>query len=142
SGIVKTRVEAYSTKTDKAGKFLLRNLPSGVAYWLSASLPRKDLRYMPTVSKPIDNIRVVLIPAGPHPNRTDQFNVAWPATNGHFRMNNVPPGDYKVYAWEYSEDDAWSDPNFLQLYKGSGTAVHIRPQMEEHVDTPLIPPWL
>jgi hypothetical protein len=48
SGIVKNSIEVYFAKTDKTGKFLIRNLPSGVAYWLVASAPQtKDRRYMP-----------------------------------------------------------------------------------------------
>src|SRR6187399_3444061 len=49
SGIVNTNVEVFSAKTDKAGVFVIRNLPSGVPVWLTASLAGRDLRYMPTV---------------------------------------------------------------------------------------------
>jgi len=93
-------------------------------------------------SKPVENIRAVLVPAVPHPNRADRFKSAWTDRTGHFRMAGVPPGDYILYAWEHTEEDAWRDPNFLRLYEGRGTPVQIRPRMEERVETPLIPPWL
>jgi hypothetical protein len=40
-------------------------------------------------------------------------------------MDNLPPGDYTVYA---SDDDAggmWWDPNFVKKYEGSGKPLHV-----------------
>jgi hypothetical protein len=35
------------------------------------------------------------------------------------------PGDYKVFAWEIVESNAWTDADFLRNYENNGTAVRI-----------------
>lgn len=36
---------------------------------------------------------------------------------GRFTLGGLAPGEYRVYAWEEVEEDAWLDPEFLKLYE-------------------------
>jgi hypothetical protein len=79
----------------------------------------------------IPNARVVLVPD--RRNRLDLFKTVRTDESGEFRFEFVPPGDYKLFAWELIEDGAWLDPDFIQLYEDRGTAVAIRPASDQTV---------
>lgn len=50
-----------------------------------------------------------------------------------------PPGDYKLFAWEQIEDEAFKDPEFLALYEARGTSVHVEEKKQQYLQLPLIP---
>ena len=45
--------------------------------------------------------------------------------SGRFEFQNVPPGNYKLFAWETVEPGAWQDPDFMRPFEASGVPVHI-----------------
>ena len=44
---------------------------------------------------------------------------------GNFAFENVPPGNYKAFAWEAVESGAWGDPNFMRSQEERGVPVHV-----------------
>lgn len=46
--------------------------------------------------------------------------------NGHFRIETVPPGDYKVYAWDDNTRVEYANPEWMQR-NGKGVAVTVGP---------------
>lgn len=44
---------------------------------------------------------------------------------GHFKLLNVPPGDYKVYAWDDAFQVAYADADWMRRYAGSGADVTV-----------------
>ena len=84
------------------------------------------------------NTAVVLVPAVR--GRFDLYKVANSAGNGRFRMQGIPPGEYKLFAWEYVEDGAWYDAAFMRTREGGGKAVRINeggnPEISLTVDRP------
>ena len=50
--------------------------------------------------------------------------------NGHFDLKSIPPGDYKVFAWEDVEPGIWQDPEFLKDHEKNGQPLTIR--KDEH----------
>jgi hypothetical protein len=44
--------------------------------------------------------------------------------NGHFRIDTVPPGDYKVYAWDDNTSVEYANPDWMQR-NGHGVAVTV-----------------
>ena len=68
---------------------------------------------------------VVLIPEGGIRFRVDhRFTVT--DASGRFRIERIPPGDYKVFAWKNIENGAWQDPDFVRPYESSGKLIHIK----------------
>jgi len=53
-------------------------------------------------------------------------------SSGHFRMDTIPPGDYKVYAWDNNVNVEYANADWMQRY-GKGVAVTIRPGPNEKV---------
>ena len=86
--------------------------------------------------QPIPNVRVVLVPA--RRNRIDPFKTTRTGESGEFRFESVPPGDYKLFAWEDIEDGAWLDPDVIELYESRGTAVAVGAASDQTVTVGLI----
>jgi hypothetical protein len=36
--------------------------------------------------------------------------------NGNFTLHGLPPGDYKIFAWEEVETNAWMDRDYRQPF--------------------------
>jgi hypothetical protein len=45
--------------------------------------------------------------------------------NGHFKLQNLPPGDYTIYAWDDPNEVEYADPEWMRRYGGSGVAVTV-----------------
>ncbi len=60
-----------------------------------------------------------------HRKRYDLFRQATSDATGRIRLDNVVPGDYKLFAWEVVESNAWTDPDFLRNYENNGVAVRV-----------------
>jgi hypothetical protein len=73
--------------------------------------------------QPAANAMVVLVPAAR--GRFDLYRLAGSNGNGRFQMQGIPPGEYKVFAWEYAEDGAWYDAAFMQARESGGKAIRI-----------------
>ena len=70
--------------------------------------------------------------------RTDMYKVTSTDTSGRFQVQGLPPGDYKVFAWEGVENGSWMDPELVARYENWGQAVHIEEGKSQTVDLPLI----
>lgn len=57
--------------------------------------------------------------------RTDLYKTTSTDSSGRFRFDRIPPGDYKVFAWQEVDDEAWYDPEFMRAYENRGTPVRI-----------------
>ncbi len=84
------------------------------------------------------NARVALVPDAPLRGRLDLYRTAASDFSGGFRLSNVPPGDYKVFAWEEAEDNAWTDPEFLRLDESRGKSLRIGAGRSESVNVTVI----
>jgi hypothetical protein len=49
---------------------------------------------------------------------TDQF--------GHFEFHGLPPGKYKLFAWEGVEEGIWEDEEFLKDYEDKGILIEVK----------------
>jgi hypothetical protein len=57
--------------------------------------------------------------------RTDLFKTASTDETGQFLMEGVPPGDYRVFAWENVAEFAWRDPAFMRDFEERGRPVRM-----------------
>jgi len=84
------------------------------------------------------NAKVALVPEGPSRGRLDLYKSAATDASGNFRITRVPPGDYKVFAWEEAEDNAWTDPEFLRPEEGRGKSLRVGAGRSESVNVTVI----
>jgi hypothetical protein len=58
---------------------------------------------------------------------------------GQFLFESIPPGDYRVFAWEDVEDRAWQDPGFVRPYLEMSKAVRVLENSRQTVEVTSIP---
>ena len=75
--------------------------------------------------KPVPGATVVLVPEPALRGRSDRFEDCATDQNGRYRLENVAPGDYKVFAWDDIEPGAWFDPDFFRDIESRGEAVKL-----------------
>jgi protocatechuate 3,4-dioxygenase beta subunit len=94
----------------------------------------------PGTGQPAPGATVVLIPQ--EKERRDQ-NTYYRQTatdqRGAYTLKNVPPGEYKVFAWEDLEPGAYMDPEFMKPIEGKGESVSLRESDQKTVTLTLIP---
>lgn len=65
---------------------------------------------------PLSGATVVLVPPTEKRDQFHLFNVAMSDQNGKFTFKAIPPGEYKLFAWDGVEQGAWQDPEFLARF--------------------------
>ena len=88
--------------------------------------------------KPVPGIQAVLIPARGI-NRFDLYKTSVTDDKGRFTIRGITPGDYKIYAWEALEQNAWFDSDLLRQYEQKGSFMHITEGAKEPVEVKIIP---
>lgn len=80
---------------------------------------------------------VVLVPEQSR-DRPELFKTASSDQNGRFSIANIPPGEYKLFAWEALEPYAYFDPELLRPVESSGTSVHLEESARRTIDLKII----
>jgi hypothetical protein len=77
--------------------------------------------------QPLGGVFVILIPDIPAARlyRTDMYKTTSTDAEGRFEIKGLPPGDYKVFALQGFEKDAWLDPDFFKPYENRGLTVKV-----------------
>jgi protocatechuate 3,4-dioxygenase beta subunit len=71
--------------------------------------------------------------------RYDLNRITTTDQNGRFSLKGIPPGEYKVYAWEDIEPGAHTDPEFLKPHEGKATKLSLKNKSQEQVSLVQIP---
>jgi Carboxypeptidase regulatory-like domain len=92
------------------------------------------------LGNPVAHPTVVLVPSPPHRNNPDLY-LKWSAdVSGKFSIPTVPPGAYKIFAWDsppYGEP--WQNADFIAAYESIGVSIQIEPNSETSVQVRVIP---
>jgi hypothetical protein len=81
---------------------------------------------------PMGNVPVQLVPTlKDHPQNARN---AITEPDGRFRISGVPPGGYRIFAWEYR--GPWADP---QTYEASGKLIYVSEGTTQDVQVTVIP---
>jgi hypothetical protein len=67
----------------------------------------------------------VLVPEMAHRSRRELYRLATSGEDGHAMLRGIPPGNYKLFAWERVELYAYLNANFLQAYEDLGVPLRI-----------------
>lgn len=92
-----------------------------------------------TVTGKATSPKVVLIPDIPDADRREyDTRVAVFDQNGVFTIESIPPGSYKLYAFENVPDQTWLEPDFLKEVESSGLAFEAADGDAKSVQVPLL----
>jgi hypothetical protein len=80
---------------------------------------------------------VVLVPEAR--DRRDLYFTVSSSNTGRFQLTNIPPGRYKIFAWQNPAEGAWTDPDYLERYESRGTPVDIQSESSEYIEIHEIP---
>jgi protocatechuate 3,4-dioxygenase beta subunit len=89
--------------------------------------------------QPFQGATVVLAPDPPNRSQKRLFKSTASDANGHFQLQGIAPGDYKVFAWEKIEEESYESPDVLQQYEKQGQSIHIDEGSNNSVQPDLIP---
>ena len=87
---------------------------------------------------PVRGVQAVLVPDRDR-DRRDLFRIAATDQNGHFTMNGLSPGVYKMFAWEELEPLAYFDLEILRRYELQAKSVTVSESSKPNVQVKVIP---
>jgi hypothetical protein len=85
--------------------------------------------------QPVPGATILLAPD--RRSRADLFKSTTSDQNGHYEFAAIAPGNYKLFAWEDVEPEAWEDSDFLKDYEKLGEKVALDPGARANVDLHL-----
>jgi hypothetical protein len=88
---------------------------------------------------PVAGVQAVLVPDEGRRGRPDAYFTTNTDQNGQFNMNNVPPGRYKIFAWEDIPSGAYQYPDFIRQYEDRGQQITVTANSAATADVRLIP---
>jgi protocatechuate 3,4-dioxygenase beta subunit len=89
--------------------------------------------------KPFPGASVTLVPNPPHRAEKSLYNITTTDQLGHFVLQGIPPGDYKLFAWEGLDPGAYKSSDFLLPFENRGQSIHIIEGASLSVQLDLIP---
>jgi len=112
--------------------------PGALSVIISANGGQIEGTVLDKDSKALRGIPTVLIPDS-NRERRDVYKTVVTDQNGHFMMQGVTPGDYKLFAWEDIEPFSYNDPEVLRQFEDKGQAIHIVESDKKMVEVRMIP---
>jgi hypothetical protein len=88
--------------------------------------------------KPYGDALVVLVPDPPLRSHEELYSSKRSDSLGRFSMLGLPPGDFKVFAWESVDGINYDDPETIKLYENRGTRMHIEEKRQQNVQLEVI----
>jgi len=81
----------------------------------------------------------VLVPEVTRRSRREQYRLAVTGEDGKAFLRGIPPGSYKLFAWDQLETNAYLNSGYLQSYEAFGVPVNIASGDNPPVSARLIP---
>ena len=75
--------------------------------------------------RPVSGALVIAVPDAARRNRSTNFRTATTGADGRVRLDQIAPGEYRVFASVEVEAAAWHDPAVLRRYEASGEVVRL-----------------
>jgi protocatechuate 3,4-dioxygenase beta subunit len=88
---------------------------------------------------PTQGVQAVLVPDEARRGRSDAYFSSTTDQNGQYTFTNVPPGRYKLFAWEDIPAGAYQYPDFIRRYEDRGQSITVNANGAITADARLIP---
>jgi len=91
-------------------------------------------------SEPVPGAMVTLVPDPPSRSHEELYSSKRADAFGRFTMLGLPPGDFKIFAWDSVMNADPQDPDFQKTYKDKGQSVRVEERRQQNVQLELIAP--
>jgi len=98
---------------------------------ITAAILRRD-------GRPAVGAQVVLVPDSARRNQPDQYRLGTTGQDGLVTMRGIPPGGYKLFAWETIEPNAYRNQDYMRTYDSLGLSILIGPGENRAVEARVI----
>jgi hypothetical protein len=116
----------------------LSSKPEPLTILLGADVGQVEGAVQNAAGGPVTRARVNIIAYGDHANRRDLNRFGFTDEKGEFKITDVPPGDYKVFAWEDVPVGAPQDPQFRKPFEKEALAIRLQPNGHQKVQVTAI----
>jgi Carboxypeptidase regulatory-like domain len=89
--------------------------------------------------EPVPGALAVLVPERQR-DRIDLYKSESADARGQFEFSNVAPGDYKVFAWEALEPNAYFNPDVVKQEDARSKILHVQENSPQTIEVRAIPP--
>ncbi len=89
--------------------------------------------------EPYSGAQVVLVPDAVRRHRREQYRVTTSGEDGRAILRGIPPGSYRLLAWEHIEANAYLNSDYLQAYESFGIPLMIASGENPAISVRLIP---
>ncbi len=113
--------------------------PNPLEITISAAGGRIDGTVLTEEDKAFGGATVVLVPEERRRDESRLYKSTTTDQHGRFTLRGIPPGDYKLFAWEDIERGAYQDSAFLRRYEEQGEPVEVEEGNRLSVQLQLIP---
>jgi hypothetical protein len=127
------------TKDALNGPFTVDDASAGLQLQLGFTPGRVTGVVADTRGTAAPGAQVVLVPDEARRGRNDAYFSTNSDQNGQFTLNNVPPGSYKLFAWEDIPAGAYQYPDFIRRYEDRGQSITVNPNGTISANARLIP---
>jgi len=105
---------------------------------LGSGAGQVDATVLDARTQPVSSIQTWLLPDQDR-GRTELIRSGVTDQNGRVTLRGVPPGNYKLFAWEGLETNAFFDPEVMRQYEQQGKPVKIAEGAKVSTEVKLIP---
>jgi len=127
---------AVGTSDLKSAELQLMAGSPPLVFVLSGNGGMIDGRVVDSQHHPVKSASVVLVPELPLRSRSDLYKRESIDASGNFRLQGIPPGRYKLFAWDGMEPESYLDP--AAPFESLGQAVSIQESSRSTIEMPLI----
>jgi len=92
-----------------------------------------------SANHPFAGADVVLVPDVSRRNSPDQYRATESEADGHFTLRGIPPGDYKLFAWQNIEPNAYLNDVYMTGFEPLGVPTAIAPNSVGNISIRMIP---
>jgi hypothetical protein len=92
---------------------------------LGAKTATIDAQVLDRNQRPVAGALVIAVPDEARRNRSTNFRTAITDADGRARIDQVAPGEYRVFASTDLDAAAWQDPAVLRLYQARGEVIRL-----------------
>jgi carboxypeptidase family protein len=84
-------------------------------------------------NQPVKQATVVALPEGQKRTRRDLYQLAETDQYGRFILRGLRPEQYTLISWDYVEEGAYFDPEFIKPYEPGGKVVQVASKQTQEV---------